>query len=726
MNLRRITCSFASYCLISVTIFAAEENLTQAFRDALKGIDRIVVERTGFDLQRDAKAPVRLLELKGVEQVESLGQAVEIERRTDHCLCITSPAILFYAGEQLRFGLTLHHSTNLRDEHGPWLGDVVMTEQSAARFRAWFAERGYRGFVELHEAGQHALQEHKNAWSRFLSLFPDGGKDLPGESEYLGQKEEMRRIEMLRTKEPDNAKRILACWRGLAELQLISGGQHHPAQGFLLKVLHHEEPGDLRKALAAISDTDGSAWRGAYFHYDRFDQPAQTGDDPENIQTAVDDDWRIRLVRHQLANERDIFTRFVISKLKHHDGPQVRAFLVEIAEGRHQGPPADVVRLKNDLWAMLTLAQLSDARAGEIAAEKLKNKAMEPAEKLTLEVICAQFDKTVKLGLDHLNKTNSAVAEIAWASLKETADRMSVESLLELAEKSESYEVRKAVKSKLGNRGLRLLDDKERFKHLWSESYEGRVGSLEETRKALGEVEAMAVDNASRRQRAYLLGRLRYFEGWHLIGAGDYEGARSSLIQAEEEEAADELVIVCLATGRLDEAIIHARLGDRNASFLNRRAFIFFARGDFEEAAMDFDAASRLDIVEDSPVVFAHLAHVLSGHEGRSRLPGWENPFADFGSLVDENGKTNYYWPETGIRYLQGKMTWGEIEASVAGLRGDTRAEAHYALSVMCRIKGDLKGEKSHLVAALETKEYRSQGYLQAVVRSKSLPNWRG
>lgn len=251
-------------------------------------------------------------------------------------------------------------------------------------------------------------------------------------------------------------------------------------------------------------------------------------------------------------------------------------------------------------------------------------------------------------------------------------------------------------------------------------SYRSRIDSLDEVRRAIVELEIKPADQNSDSEKTALLRRLRYHEGRHLIKAGEYEKARSSLIQADEKEAVEEMVITSLATERLDEATMHTRFHEEHASLV-RRAYVALARGEFEEAAMDFDAAARLDIVDEAPVFFAHLAYILAGKEGRSRLMGWENPFRGVWVLADEDGKEPRFWPETGIMHLQGKMTWAELEASLAEGRGGDRAESRYGMSLICRARRDLAEEKIQLARAVATKEFSHFGYVLALHRQREL-----
>jgi hypothetical protein len=716
MKLSRVI-GFAAGCLLVVTGVGADNDLTESFRKALAGVDRIVVERSGFDSARTNGAPARMLEIKGADQVAALGQVVEVERRTPHCLCITSPEIRFYAGEQLRFSLTLHHSINLRDADGPWLGDVRLTEASAARFREWFAERGYRGFVETYAAAVKWQQENEEKRARFLAMFPNNGQDLPAEREYPGPKETERRIEGFRAAKTDSTERILLCWRGLAIQESIFGSNSQ-AQTFLLRVLERESTDDLRTALAALPDADADAWQGAYLHY----AEARRDHAEAGIRKAVDDDWLVRIVQRKLTDDPHGWSWQPISLLKRHDGPKTRAYLRELAASDRWETPEPGKKPKRDFRALVALAELKDPQAAKIAAAKLENHDLSEKERLTLEIVCALGGAGTKLGPPHLIAADRDAAVAAWALLKPEATQWPTDDLVAVKRATDSYEVSREIQSLLVQRGVQVMSARQQLQHLWSEEYERtrHTDTLEQTREAVAEVLALSAEAQPAGKRDFLLAKLRFREGMRLNAQGRYEEARSSLIQAEEEEAAEELIIACVATGRIEEAGKHARFGPDNARQWRQRGLVYWAGGEFAEAAQDFAVAARSDRVEANAVLFAHLALVLAGDEARSRLASWRNPFEEY-ALQDEDGSPAYFWPETGILHLQGKMTWEELLASATETREDERAEAYFALSVLCRIKGDQAGEKAHLRTALETKEYRANGYLLALLRSREL-----
>lgn len=706
--------------MLPLALAAADAERTQAFREAMQSVDRIVLNNTET---YPGSKPGVLMEIRGAERVQSLVGTVEVEHRTDHCLCITSPAIQMYAGEQLRFSLTLHHFTRLRDQHGPWLGDVKLTEDSAGRFRQWFADQGYSAFVNGYEQAQQEMKEYEAQWAAFLSRLPGNGAEIPKDREYLGREVEERRIGEFRGRFADAASRISVCWHGLGVL-LAFVGENHTAAGFLIRALNHERPDDLRRALAGLEPGDASAWRGAYHQYKEAGRPRE-GEEPANIRQAVDDEALIKLMSHRLAAENGGYFRYEISDLKWHDTPRIRAFLTEIAEGRHTDTASEEVSMGSDYWALLTLAEMGDARAGQIARDKRRGEAFSTKQRMALEVIQRRFDPQVKLGLEHLTETDSTVAEAAWSHFSGSAEALPLDSLVKLAEQTESYDVRRDVDAVLEKRGLRRMTEKEQRMSLWWKTFARRIDSLENTRKALAEVETWAKTGDESRRRSFLIAKLRYYEGLHLIRIGEYEAARSSLIQADSEEAENELIMANLGTGRINEAEMHARrsvgLGARDAAQLSRRAFVSFARGEFEEAAMDFDASTRLDSIEGNAVLFAHLAHVLSGQKARSRLAAWTNPLGKWDSVDEEEGESARYWPETGILHLQGKMSWAELEARVEAMRGDDRAEAWFAMAIMCRSRGEAEAEKNCLERAVATKEFQSFGYVLALIRLREL-----
>ena len=166
--------------LLMLTLFAsvwgAEEktsNAVQRFKEALKTVDRLVLIRTDFGRPEDKDLPKIALEIKGTDVIVSLGETIEIKQFDIECLCYETPEMHFYHGDSYLFSMTLHHSHRLRGRDAVWGGDAVLTDQSAEKFRAWFAQHGYDGFVKGNAEMLQAIAEDRARRDAFLAIFPE-------------------------------------------------------------------------------------------------------------------------------------------------------------------------------------------------------------------------------------------------------------------------------------------------------------------------------------------------------------------------------------------------------------------------------------------------------------------------------------------------------------------------------------------------------------------------
>lgn len=693
---------------------AMDQELTDQFRQALHDVDRIV-------LQEEPMAQSRVVfELAGTDLVKEFGALIEAEQRVLHCRCETLPVINLYAGKDSRFTLTLHHSDRLRDENGPWFGDVKLTDTSAERFRNWFSQKGYNGFVEAHVAMLQAQAEHRVHEEELRAQFPEGALELPDDGNYLGGKERDDRIKRFRERVSEPSRRILACWRGLGSLQLWAQYRGHSAESLLSEALKNESASDALQTLHAMQEGDRLAWLGAFYHFmlGRTNSRGETFSEPL-VFGVRDEAALVKLVQGKTTHDlRDGgWPSFMI--LKRYDTPLVREWLVGVAQGSILLQRRPGASISHECWALLLLAQREDQRVRGLAAARLRDAQVGEQERLALQIVLARIDPSVVLTLEHLALAQSPFAEEAWRRLESSLSTWPLDALVAVHSKAENYEVRWKIEALLAARGLRFLTEKERLQELWKTRYEKRVHSLESTRQARAEVEA--TDGLSMQEQRALLAKLLYHEGRHLNRTGDYAAARSCLIQAESNEASAELTIACLGLGLLDQAYVRMPNDSRSAELLRLSGFVSFARGDYEDAAIEFDTAVRLDVVEQSSALFAHLAYVLAKKPARSRLPEWTDPFRNYGVLVDEDGRAILHWPESAILHLQGKLPWDKLTKGVREMHGENRARAAYSLSVICRINGDPATERAFLDLAIETKAFADTGYLLAALRAKEL-----
>lgn len=708
---------FLVLCCASVMARAASDELNLRLRDSLRDVDRIVLQEDAIGSSNPSRI---VLELSGADVVRELGALVDVEERVEHCLCITSPVIKLYAGPNLRFTLTLHHAERLRDENGPWLGDVKLTSASAERFRNWFSQKGYNGFVEAHVAMLQAQAEHRAHEEELRAQFPAGSLELPDVGNYLGGKERDDRITRFRGRVPEPSRRILACWRGLGSLQLWAQYRGHPAEFFLLGVLENEAASDALQALHSLQDGDKLAWLGAFYHFMRSSTDSHEKSANEPLVFGVRDEAALmKLVQGKMAHDlRDGgWPSFMV--LKKYDAPLVREWLVGVARGSLQLQKRPGAAISHECWALLLLAKRDDQRVKDLASARLRDPQIGEQERRALEVVLARIDPSVMLTPEHLALAEESFAEEAWRRLEGSVSTWPLDALVAVHDRAENYEVRWKIEALFAARGLRFLTEKERLQELWKTRYEKRVRSLESTRQARADVEATG--EMSMQDRRALLAKLLYHEGRHLNRRGDYAAARSCLIQADRDEVNEELVIACLGLGLLDQAYVRMPNDSPSAELLRLSGFVAFARGDYEDAAIEFDTAVRLDVVEQSSVLFAHLAYVLAGKSDRSRLRDWADPFGHFGALADEDGRAVPHWPDSAILHLQGKLPWSDLRTGVHEMRGESRALAAFSLSVISRINGDRVEERAFLDLTLDSKAFTSAGYLLAALRVKEL-----
>jgi len=661
-----------------------------------------------------------VFELAGTDLVKEFGALVEAEQRVLHCLCKTLPVINLYAGRDLRFTLTLHHSDRLRDENGPWFGDVKLTDTSAERFRNWFSQKGYKGFVEGHAAMLRAQAEHRAHKEELRAQFPEGSLELPDDGDYLGGKARDDRIARFRERVPEPSRRILACWRGLGSLQLWSRYQWDPTESLLLGVLEDESASDALQTLHALQEGDRLAWLGAFYHFmlGRTNSRGETFSEPL-VFGVRDEAALVKLVQGKTTHDlRDGgWPSFMI--LKRYDTPLVREWLAGVAQGSILLQRRPEASISHECWALLLLAQREDQRVRDLATARLRDPQVGEQERRALEIVLARIDPSVVLTPEHLTLAEASFAEEAWRRLEGSVSTWPLDALVAVHGKAENYEVRWKIEALLAAQGLRFLTEKERLQELWKTRYEKRVRSLESARQARAEVEA--TDDLSRQDRRTLRAKLLYHEGRHLNRRGDYAAARSCLIQADRNEASEELAIACLGLGLPDQAYVRMPDDSPSAELLRLNGFVALARGNYEDAAIEFDTAVRLDVVEQSSALFAHLAYGLAKKPARSRLPEWTDPFRNYGVLVDEDGRAIPHWPESAILHLQGKLPWDELTKGVREMHGENRARAAYSLSVICRINGDPATERAFLDLAIETKAFADTGYLLAALRAKEL-----
>ena len=731
----RTLCLLLLSALLSVLPLRATEespNPAEQLRALLQTTDRIVlIDEYG---RKTATNPDNsILELKGAELTASLGDTVEISGIGMHCLCLTSPSICFYKGDSYRFAMTLHHGKNLRCKDGPWDGDAVMTDESAKRFRDWFAQHGFDGFVRGEAIGRKQAAEQTARNERFLATLPAAARDLvPTESYTLEKSEVADRAQRIAAMFDSRRASILACWRGLGELSRWDSQERRPQEEFIVGVLGIATKQELADALAALPANEAGPWLGAFQHYLAQDSRKATP-----IAAAVDNDWLAKLAL-RFFRDGPVEKLWVLRTLAGHPGSATNTALLEIARTPGTAPlypngEESPYSCASDIEALFLLAKQPVAEARALIVDRL---AASPnaKDRLVLEVALAHFDGGQSLKTEHLNCSVSGVGEAAWQLISSAPGfAPSVDDLVTYA-RSGCFAAREYAASKLRERGLRITSGNEEMDALLKDPSYASAKTLPELDAVIDTLKARVNEPTFAKHEERTLALLLHRRGKLLFANGEFEKARQDLTRLWDEEAnkARETTGLVLQTlGYLDAARYSlSSSADRHsfiepaAGYLERRAFLRLAKEEYDEAAADFGAALRLDSrTEDKHILFRSLALRLAGKPMSDEFANWA-PDPKIPGVIVKTDEDDLYWPQTGIRLLEGKITEEEILRRIATSRADQQTqlcEAHFAFSLLRRAKGDRPGELRELDAALATKAYTTQPYSLAYLRHSQL-----
>ncbi len=731
----RTLCLLLLSALISALPLRATEEApdpAKQLRALLRTTDRIVlVDEFGRE-KVTAPAGV-ILELKGAELTASLGDTVEISGIGMHCLCLTSPSICFYKGDSYRFAMTLHHSKNLRCKDGPWDGDAVMTDESAKRFREWFAQHGFDGFVRGEAIGRKQAAEQTARNERFLAALPAAARDLvPTEPYTLGQIETADRAQRIAAMFDSRRAFILACWRGLGELSHWDFQVRRAQEEFIVGVLGIATAPELADALAALPANEAGPWLGAFQHYLAQDTRKTTP-----IATAVDNAWLAKLAL-RFFRDGPVEKLWALRTLAEHPGPHTSAALLEIALTPGTAPlypngEESPYSCASDIEALLLLAKQPVAEARALIVERLAA-SPKTKDRLVLEVALAHFDGGQSLKTEHLNCSVSGVGEAAWTLISNAPGfAPSIEDLVTYSNTS-CRPARNHADQMLAARGLRTLASSKEANGMPEAPEIASAKTLPELDALIDALKARAAEPTFAKHEERTLALLLHRRGKLLYANGEFEKARQDLTILWDEEATKARETTCLVLqtlGYLDAARSSlSSSADRHsfiepaAGYLERRAYFSLAKGEYESAAADFGAAARLDSQsKDSRLLFRCLALHLAGKPLAPELADWE-PNPKTVGVIFETDEDDLYWPQTGIRLLQGKITEEEILRRIATSRADQQTqlcEAHFAFSLLRRAKGDRPGELRELDDALATKAYTTQPYSLAYLRRNQL-----
>jgi len=261
---------FITTLLLLAHLHASEDTDQAAkhFHDILKTVDRIVLEQTYEPTFPEYTPEGPLPDIKDAAVIASLGKIIEFEKIAPSCACEHTPEMNFYQGKKLLFTLTLFDSFGLRCIDGPWSGDGVMTEASATRFREWFAQHGYVGFVREYETMAKLAKKETEQHERFISLFPESVRPVlaSGSFQFHASKTD-KNVAQTAASFPSKKDLVLTGWRALGEIKTWDWDMNGEHTSFINAVLEFANEQDIKATLNALPPGDSRAWAGAYSHY---------------------------------------------------------------------------------------------------------------------------------------------------------------------------------------------------------------------------------------------------------------------------------------------------------------------------------------------------------------------------------------------------------------------------------------------------------------------------
>lgn len=137
--------------------------------DLIKKSDSLVVTQ-----QPIANSP-QLYESKDKYDIVALLDALSIAKPKEwfHCMCIGSPAISLYRGNEILVKVTNHHANSVRCSL--WDSDALITDTD--RWLKWFDERGVGGPREEYEESIAMAQQSEIDYKRWKDAMPSYLRD---------------------------------------------------------------------------------------------------------------------------------------------------------------------------------------------------------------------------------------------------------------------------------------------------------------------------------------------------------------------------------------------------------------------------------------------------------------------------------------------------------------------------------------------------------------------
>lgn len=729
--------------LLAVVSFAGILHATQdpaeavrQFKESLKTVDRVVLMRTDFDLPKEKEKPKIVLEIKGSDVIKPLGETIEATELDGECDCSESPEMHFYRGESYMFMLTLHHSHRLRGRDAAWNGDLLLTDASAAKFRAWFSANGYDGFSQRHAELEKLVAEHELAGDRFLALFPEAVRDqLRSKDGWYDKSIRQKRREAFVTAYPDRISMIHACWRGFGLLSVFSdgGSLDFKWKMFLREILNSLDVGDLRAAFEHLPAGHDQLLLGAYRFYVGLDKY-----EGARKNQMVTEHTLARLVREIMPLAKDYEQGTLIRALAERPTKPTNGLLLEIAgsgpialsekyeDGSARVAPEPTLAFQ----ALLALAKNKISECRPIIEGRLTD-SPDPELRLAREVMLAELDGSSGIRMEHMLSRVGDVAWMAWElATKGSQQPLPVEALAALAEKSASYRLRSEAAEKLQYYGLRIMTDEEKASAILEDPRYRKAESKAEVDAALADYSRSFAGRKPTEAEQRVMALLNERKGRLLLEEGRFEQAIPLLASPYgSDDSAGELAFALQMEGRFEDArscisgLVKMEQEENLAKRWARLGFLDFARGEFDSSATQLERADALDKIgpDEGPIkLMLYLSRLLAGKSVVA--PSIRN--SSLGSITTDGQPRTYYWPDTGSLFLQGQLTEHGVFAQIEKQKGRREiafCEAHFFFSALCRAKGDATGELKHLESALATKAYTNQCFSLATVRFREL-----
>ncbi|WP_221031472.1 hypothetical protein [Actomonas aquatica] len=693
-----------------------------ALAETLKPANRVVVREMDFD-SADGSMPV-LFDKTDRAAIETLVAHFEPTGDGGHCLCIGTTLVEFYREEEFVMGFTEHHLFRLRSESAPWGGDLELAGEAEASLWAGFAEIGFPYFVERRDREKLEEAVRDAHWAEFLAVFPEPVRTLVPRGISIEERVGRDFGERLYEAMGDSVESVHTLWRALhwqaTEGHLSAWAYSRQPFRAIGEALEGVSPAVLEAAVDGLrSDDHESPLRlGAAVHL--LTLSGHEGALGEAMGDALWQELVRDLWRDIEARDAEDAATVIEACLNTGEEKLAGIMLEWLREQNAPAPPIEEeVRNPREVRfpypgvlvrVALRLASWQRTEALPVIAHLCEVWPAGP-DKLALEVARAQLDpaRVADLGEAHLLCEFEDVSAATHKLLLGEGREFPLELLVKLAaERAESgvveiefvpFESPKAwARARLAEQGLKALPIQR--------EHRGIVAASEE--QALERLQAGDFENARRLYQTLITDPEKPLMGvWASAGTGRVEEAYASvsvLVDGGNLSRIDGVVT--------DEAVL-------------ARGLLFFAWGQFEEAAADFAAALRLGSRDDEwCYALQHLAMQLAEKPDRSLLPQWQR----YQGFPDKNGEPFVSQSDATLLYLRGELDAAAMLEYAHGRASEVKdwnrrdlSRAHWVIATQARVAGDEQTELAHLRQVLALADYTDGAYVLARLREREL-----